>query len=78
MINEFKVKMAYLLNKKKLPPVLFGYVLYQYLNTNCRRIYAQNHKKDYLNSHFLYTIFNNAHVNRILKDAQKKGILRMK
>ncbi len=78
MVNELKIKMAYLMYKQNLNPVLLGYLILQYLENDCRQIYAQNHKKDYFNIYFLGSILNNSHLNSLLKNAQSQGILRLK
>lgn len=78
MVDEFKIKLGWLLYKKKIPPYLLGQVLYSYLNTTARRVLSQNHYRDYSSAYFVFEIFNNAHLNRILKNLQKEGYLRLK
>jgi hypothetical protein len=78
MINEFKVKVAYHAEKKGIPPYLLGELLYEYLDKTSRRYYSQNHKKDYFSTYFIFDIFNNSYLNKILKKSQEKGYLRIK
>lgn len=78
MINEFKIKAAYHAYKREIPPYLLGEILYQYLNDTSKRYYSQNYEKDYFSTYFIFDIFNNSHLSRILKKAQEKGYLRIK
>ncbi|MCK5056180.1 MAG: hypothetical protein KAT34_05965 [Candidatus Aminicenantes bacterium] len=78
MVNEFKVKVAYHAEKKGIPPYLLGEFLYEYLDKTTRRYYSQNHKKDYFSTYFIFDIFNNSYLNKILKKSKEKGYLRIK
>jgi len=78
MVDEFKIKLSWLLHKKKIPAYLLGQVLYSYLNTTLPRVLSQNHYRDYSSAYFVFEIFNNAHLNGILKNLQKEGSLRLK
>lgn len=78
MINEFKVKVAYHAHRKGIPPYLLGEFLYQYLDRTTRRYYSQNYKKDYFSTYFIFDIFNNSYLNKILKKAKEKGYLRIR
>jgi hypothetical protein len=78
MVDEFKIKLGWLLHKKKIPTLLLGQVLYSYLNTTVPRILSQNHYRDYFSIYFVFEIFNNAHLNQILKNLQKEGYLKLK
>lgn len=78
MINEFKVKVGYHAHKRGIPPYLLGEFLYQYLDRTSRRYYSQNYNKDYFSTYFIFDIFNNSYLNRIIKRSQEKGYLRIK
>lgn len=77
-VDEFKVKLAYHLYKKKIPPELLGQLLYMYLNTTCRRFLRQNHGNDYFTSYLVFDIFNTSHLNRQIKQLKKEGYLKLK
>ena len=78
MIDEFKIKLGWLLHKKNIPVSLLGQVLYSYLNETVPRILSQNHAGDYFSTYFVFEIFNPSHLNKILKDCQKQGYLKLK
>jgi hypothetical protein len=78
MVDEFKVKLSWHLYKKKIPPFLLGQVLYSYLIQTAPRIFSQGHVNDYFATYFIFKIFNNSHLRKILKDLQKKGYLKLK
>jgi hypothetical protein len=78
MINEFKVKVAYHAHKKGIPPYLLGEFLYQYLDKTSRRYYSQNYGKDYFSTYFIFDIFNNSYLNKIIKKSLEKGYLRIR
>lgn len=78
MIDEFKIKLGWLLYKKNIPAALLGQVLYSYLNKTVPRILSQNHARDYFSTYFVFEIFNNSYLNKILKDFQKQGYLKLK
>lgn len=78
MVDEFLVKLSWLLHKKKIPPSLMGHIIYSYLVKTVPRLLSQNHTNDHFASYFVFTVFNNAHVSKILKDMQKQGYLKLK
>ncbi len=78
MIDEFKVKMSWHLYKKKVPSYLLGQVLYTYLNKTAPRFLSQNHDRDYASTYFVFDIFNNSHLAKIIKNMQKEGHLKLK
>ncbi len=78
MFEEFKVKLCWHLYQKKIPPVLLGQILYTYLTKTVPRAFSQNHVKDYFPSYFVFSVFNNANLRKMLKDFQKKGYLKLK
>jgi len=78
MINEFKIKLAYHMNKKQTPPALLGQFLYMYLDTTGRRFLRQNHVNDYPISYFIFDIFNTSHLNRLITKLKKEGYLKLK
>jgi len=78
MMDEFKVKLAYHLHKKKIPPDLLGQLLYMYLSKTCRRFLRQNHPYDYSAAYLIFKIFNTSHLNRQIKQLKKEGYLKLK
>jgi hypothetical protein len=78
MIDEFKLKLAYHMYKKKIPPPLLGQLLYMYLNKTGRRFLRQNHVHDYPITYFVFDIFNTSHLNRLIKQLKKEGYLKLR
>jgi hypothetical protein len=78
MIDEFKIKLAYHMYKKQIPPPLLGQFLYMYLNNTGRRFLRQNHINDYPITYFVFDIFNTSHLNRLIKQLKKEGYLKLK
>jgi hypothetical protein len=78
MIDEFKIKLGWHLYKRKMPPLLLGQVLFTFMNKTAPRFYSQNHSHDYYSTYFLFRIFNNSHLKKIVKDLQKSGYLILK
>lgn len=78
IFREFKLKIAYLSNKKNYPPLLYGHFLYNYLITTFPRFYQQNYDKDYYTTYFIFNILNNANLKKIIKRYQKKGYVRLR
>jgi hypothetical protein len=77
MIKEYKIKTAYLAKKNDLPDCLLGQFVFDYINTVCRSVYAQNHVKDFSSTFFVFDIMNSAHLKNTVKKLQKKGYLRL-
>jgi len=77
LINEFLYRVAYLLDKNSLAPELLGIVLDHYLATNFRGIYAQKHHRDFHSSYFMFSIFQNGHIQKTINKMKKDGILRL-
>jgi hypothetical protein len=77
MIDEFKIKIAYHMVKKKIPPELLGQILYMYLDTTGRSFLRQNHFNDYPITYFIFDIFNNSHLNNLIKKLKKEGYLKL-
>ncbi|MCP4219871.1 MAG: hypothetical protein GY765_34885 [bacterium] len=78
MIDEYKIKMGWHFFKKKIPSVLMGQVLYQYFSTTVPRFMCQNHENDYFSTYFMFKIFNNSHLKKIIKNLKKEGDLKLK
>ncbi len=78
MLDEFKVKLAWHLYRKEIPVSLLGEILYLYFNKTAPRFLSQNHPKDYISTYFIFEIFNDAHLRRIVKNLQKEGHLKLK
>ena len=77
LIDEYKIKTAYLAKKNDLPTCLLGQFVFDYINTVCKSVYAQNHVKDYSSTFFVFDIMNSAHLKNTVKKLQKKGYLRL-
>lgn len=78
IIDEFKVRLAWFLYKKKIPAYFMGQLLYSYLTKTAPRVYNQNNPNDYFSSYFMFKVFNNSHLNGAIKDLQKEGYLKLK
>lgn len=78
MLDEFKIKLSWHLYHRQIPPVLLGDVLYVYFSKTAPRFLSQNHPNDYFTTHFIFDIFNNTHLSRIIQDLKKEGHLRLK
>jgi hypothetical protein len=78
MIDEFKIKMAYHMHKKQMPPELLGQFLYMYLSNTGRRFLRQNHIHDYPITYFVFDILNTSHLNRLIEELKKEGYLKLK
>jgi hypothetical protein len=78
MIDEFKIKMAYHMHKKQIPSPLLGQFLYMYLSNTGRRFLRQNHIHDYPITYFVFDIINTSHLNRLIKELEKEGYLKLK
>jgi hypothetical protein len=78
MVDEFKIKLAYHMYKKQIPPQLLGQFLYMYLNKTGRRFLRQNHIHDYPITYFVFDIFNTSHLKRLIKQLKKEGYLKLK
>ncbi len=76
--REFKMKLSYLSEKKKYPPLMQGHFLYNYLISAFPRFYQQNYNKDYHTTYFIFNILNNANLSKIIKRYQKKGYVRLR
>ncbi len=78
IFREFKMKISYLSNTKKYPPLLQGHFLFNYLTTTFPRYYQQNYDKDYYTTFFIFNILNNSNLSRIIKRYQRKGYVRLR
>ncbi len=77
MINELKVKTAYISYLKKTPPELLGFLIHRHLHY-IRRFFEPEYKNEYSKTYHTYDTYNYLHMNRILKKLKKQGILRLK
>lgn len=78
MVEEFKIKLGWHLYKGGIPSFLLGRVLYSYLNNAAPHFLSQNHSNDYFATYFIFDIFNDSHLNHIIKNLQKEGYLKLK
>jgi hypothetical protein len=77
MIDEFKIKAAYILHWRQMPPQLLGYFLWNYFMTESY-LFHPNYKNEYHKVYFMYNTFNYLHLNRIYKRLRENGTLRIK
>ena len=77
MINELKVKTAYISHLKKTPPDLLGFLIFRHLNY-VRRFFEMEYKNEYSRTYHTYDTYNYLHMNRICKKLKKQGVLRLK
>lgn len=78
LVDEFRIKIGWHLYKNKIPPILLGQVLYAYTTRTAPRVFSQNYTGDYFATYFIFKVFNNSHLRKILKDLQKEGCLKLK
>lgn len=78
LVDEFRIKIGWHLQKNKIPPALLGQVLYAYTTRTAPRVFSQNYTGDYFASYFIFKVFNNSHLRKILNDLQKEGCLKLK
>jgi hypothetical protein len=77
ILEEYKVKTAYLARKNDLPSCLVGQFVFNFIGTVGRSVYSQNDAKDYHSAYFVLDIMNSAHLKASLKKLQEGGFLRL-
>jgi hypothetical protein len=77
MINELKVKAAYLSYLHQLPPQLLGYMTYGYLFI-AADLFFHDYKIDYHRTYYMHSIFSYLYLNQIYNMMRKQGVLRIK
>ncbi len=77
MIDELKVKTAYVSYRKKTPPELLGFLMHRHLNY-ARLFFGLEYKNEYSRVYHIYDTYNYLHMNRILRKMKKDGLLRLK
>jgi hypothetical protein len=77
ILEEYKIKTAYLAHKSELPPCLIGQFVFDFISSVGRSVYSQNHAKDYHSAYFVLDIMNSAHLKSSLKKLQENGFLRL-
>jgi hypothetical protein len=77
MLDEFKIKAAYISYRQQMPPQLLGFFVKKYLVSESY-FFDQNYKNQYQKAYFLFSTFNYLHLNRIYKQLRKNGTLRLK
>jgi hypothetical protein len=77
MIDELKVKVAYLSYLKQMPAQLMGCMTYRYLLT-AADLFFHGSRIDYHRTYYMYSIFNYLYLNQIYNTMRKLGILRLK
>ena len=77
MIDELKVKIAYLSYLEQMPPQLMGCMAYRYLLT-AADLFFHGSRIDYHRTYYMYSVFNYLYLNQIYNTMRKLGILRLK
>lgn len=77
MVEEFKVKFAHHMYKKKIPAALMGQMLFMYLTEYGARFLRQSHANDFYITYFIFDVFNNGHRKKQIKTLQKQGFLKL-
>lgn len=77
MINELKVKTAYVSYQRKTPPELLGFLMHRHLNY-ARLFFGLEYKNEYSRVYHIYDTYNYLFMNRILRKMKKDGLLRLK
>ncbi|UCH95101.1 MAG: hypothetical protein JSV88_33285 [Candidatus Aminicenantes bacterium] len=77
MIDELKVKAAYIFYLRKMPPQLLGGIVYRYVFLAADFLF-RNSRIDYHSTYFMYSVFNYLYLHQIYNDLRKQGILRIK
>ena len=77
MIDELKIKAAYISYLNRIPPQLLGYVIYRYLFL-ASDLFFRDSRIDYHRTYFLCCVFNYLYLNQFYNDFRRQGILRIK
>jgi hypothetical protein len=77
MIDELKVKVAYLSYLNQMPPQLTGCIAYRYLLT-AADLFFHGSRIDYHRTYYMHSVFNYLYLNQIYNTMRKLGILRLK
>jgi hypothetical protein len=77
MIDELKVKVAYLSYLEQMPPQLMGCMAYRYLLT-AADLFFHGSMIDYHRTYYMHSGFNYLYLNQIYNTMRKQGILRLK
>ena len=78
ILEEYKIKTAYLAHKTELPSCLIGRFVLDFISSVGRSVYSQNDAKDYHSAYFVLDVMNSAHLKNTLKKLQEEGFLRLK
>ncbi|NIM80613.1 MAG: hypothetical protein GTO20_17645 [Candidatus Aminicenantes bacterium] len=77
MIDEFKIKAAYIIHWWQMPPQLLGYFVWNYF-INESYLFHPYYKNEYHKVYFFYNTFNYLHLNHIYRRLRENGTLRIK
>ncbi len=77
MIDELKVKAAYLSYLEQMPPQLLGCMTYWYL-LNAADLFFHGTRIDYHRIYYMHSTFNYLYLNQIYNTMRQQGILRLK
>jgi hypothetical protein len=77
MINEFKIKAAYISSCRQMPPQLLGHFVWNFF-MNESYLFHPNYKNEYHKAYFMYSTFNYLYLNRIFRRLRENGTLRIK
>ena len=77
MIDELKVKVAYISSLRQMPSQLLGSVILRYLYL-AADLFFRGTRIDYNRTIYMYSVFNYLYLNQIYNDFRKNGVLRIK
>ncbi len=77
MIDELKIKSAFISFQKEFPPQLLGHLIYSHF-FYASRFFSQDYKNDYHKTYFMSAVYNYLVLNHIYKTLRKSGVLRIK
>ncbi len=76
MIDELKLKAAYVSFSRRTPPELLGFLVYRYLYY-AKRFFAQEYENDYERTYYMLDTYNYLQMERICRKLKTQGILKL-
>lgn len=77
MMDQFKIKAAYLSCKSEMPPQLLGHFTHQFLR-QARGLFNQHYQNDYLQTGFMYNCYSHLYLGANFRKLKSRGVLRLK
>ena len=77
MIDELKVKAAYISHLRQMPAQLLGGIVYRYLFIGSS-LFFRDPNIDYHKTYFFYNVFNYLYLNQVYNEFRRKGVLKIK